>query len=157
MKKEYRRVVSGSITDGIILIVVALVAYGVFAICLALGKEKDPVLPYIILCGVAPAISLPLIAAGIFIIVDASKKKKILAKGTKRQCQILELFARHVRYVDTYHMVATYKGDSGRYYKVKFPLSKEQYYTLIKGYVFDCIVYKEDCTFESSDVSQAHR
>ena len=54
-------------------------------------------------------------------------------------------------------MVATYKGDSGRLYKVNYLLSKEQYQTLAKGYVFDCIVYKEDCSFDLSDVSQAHR
>ncbi len=93
MKKEYRRVAGGSITGGIILIVIALVAYGAFAIYFALGKEKDPVVPYIILCGVAPAISLALIAAGIFTIVEALRKKKILAKGTKKRCQIIDLFA----------------------------------------------------------------
>ncbi len=157
MKKEYRRVAGGSITGGIIIIVIALVAYGAFAIYFALGKEKDPVLPYIILCGVAPAISLALIAAGIFTIVEALRKKKILANGTKKQCQIIDLFARHVRYVDTYHMVATYKGESGRLYKVNYPLSKEQYYSFIKGYVFDCVVYKEDCYFNQNDVNAAHR
>ena len=157
MKKEYRRVAGGSITGGIVTIILAFIVYGSLAVFLAFDKEKDSSVALIVLGGVAPAISLVLIAAGIFTIVEALKKKEILAKGTKKQCQIIDLFARHVRYVDSYHMVATYKGESGRLYKVNYPLSKEQYYSFIKGYVFDCVVYKEDCYFNQNDVNAAHR
>ena len=157
MKKEYRRVVGGSIPGGIFAIILAFIFYGSLAFYFALGKEKDSSVAPIVLGGVAPVLCLAFIALGIFLIVQDVKRKTIIKKGTKRQCQILELFARHVRYVDSYHMVATYKGDSGRLYKVNYLLSKEQYQTLAKGYVFDCIVYKEDCSFELSDVSQAHR
>ena len=157
MKKEYRRVAGGSITGGIVTIILAFIVYGSLAVFLAFDKGKDSSVTLIVLGGVAPAISLVLIAAGIFTIVEALKKKEILAKGTKKQCQIIDLFARHVRYVDSYHMVATYKGESGRLYKVNYPLSKEQYYSFIKGYVFDCVVYKEDCYFNQNDVNAAHR
>ena len=157
MKKEYRRVVGGSIPGGIIEIILAFILYGSLVVYFAFGKEEDPSAAPIILGGIAPVLCLALIALGIFLIVQDVKRKTIIKKGTKRKCQILELFARSVRFVDSYHMVATYKGDSGRLYKVKYPLSKEQYQTLAKGYVFDCIVYKEDCSFESRDVSQAHR
>ena len=157
MKKEYRRVAGGSITGGIVTIILAFIVYGSLAVFLAFDKEKDSSVALIVLGGVAPAISLVLIAAGIFTIVEALKKKEILAKGTKKQCQIIDLFARHVRYVDSYHMVATYKGESGRLYKVNYPISKEQYYSFIKGYVFDCVVYKEDCYFNQNDVNAAHR
>ena len=157
MKKEYRRVVGGSIPGGITAIILAFISYGSLVVYFAFGKEEDPSAAPIVLGGVAPVLCLAFIALGIFLIVQDVKRKTIIKKGTKRQCQILELFARHVRFVDSYHMVATYKGDSGRFYKVHYPLSKEQYQTLAKGYVFDCIVYKEDCSFELSDVSQAHR
>ena len=157
MKKEYRRVVGGSIPGGITAIVLAFISYGSLVVYFAFGKEKDLSVAPIVLGGIAPVLCLALIASGIFLIVKDVKRKTIIEKGTKRKCQILELFVRHVRFVDYYHMVATYKGDSGRLYKVKYPLSKEQYQTLAKGYVFDCIVYKEDCSFESRDVSQAHR
>ena len=157
MKKEYRRVAGGSISGGITIIILAFIIYGLLVVFLAFDKEKDSSVALIVLGGVAPVISLALIAAGIFTIVEALKKKKILAKGTKKQCQIVDLFARHVRYVDSYHMVATYKGESGRLYKVNYPLSKEQYYSFIKGYVFDCVVYKEDCYFNQNDVNAAHR
>ena len=159
MKKEYRRVVGGSIVGGIVTITLAFILYGSLVVYFAFGKEEDPNAAPIVLGGIAPVVCLALIALGIFLIVQDVKRKTIIEKGTKRKCQILELFARHVRYscVDSYHMVATYKGDSGRFYKVHYPLSKEQYQTLAKGYVFDCIVYKEDCSFELSDVSQAHR
>ena len=157
MKKEYRRVVGGSIPGGITAIILAFISYGSLVVYFAFGKEEDPSAAPIVLGGVAPVLCLAFIALGIFLIVQDVKRKTIIKKGTKRQCQILELFARHVRFVDSYHMVATYKGDSGRFYKVHYPLSKEQYQTLAKGYVFDCIVYKEDCSFESSDVSQARR
>lgn len=157
MKKEYRRVVGGSIVGGITAIILAFISYGSLVVYFAIGKEEDPNAAPIVLGGIAPVVCLALIASGIFLIVQDVKRKTIIEKGTKRKCQILELFVRHVRFVDSYHMVATYKGDSGRLYKVNYPLSKEQYQTLATGYVFDCIVYKEDCSFESSDVSQAHR
>ena len=159
MKKEYRRVVGGSIPGGIVVIILAFIFYGSLVVYFALGIEKDSSAAPIVLGGVAPVLCLAFIALGIFLIVQDVKRKTIIKKGTKRQCQVLELFARHVRYsyVDSYHMVATYKGDSGRLYKVNYLLSKELYQTLAKGYVFDCIVYKEDCSFELSDVSQAHR
>ncbi len=157
MKKEYRRVVGGSIVGGITAIILAFISYGSLVVYFAIGKEEDPNAAPIVLGGIAPVVCLALIALGIFLVVQDVKRKTIIEKGTKRKCQILELFVRHVRFVDSYHMVATYKGDSGRLYKVNYPLSKEQYQTLAKGYVFDCIVYKEDCSFESSDVSQAHR
>ena len=157
MKKEYRRVVGGSIPGGIVVIILAFIFYGLLVVYFVSGIEKDSIAAPIVLGGVAPVLCLAFIALGIFLIVQDVKRKTIIKKGTKRQCQILELFARHVRFVDSYHMVATYKGDSGRFYKVHYPLSKEQYQTLAKGYVFDCIVYKEDCSFESSDVSQARR
>lgn len=157
MKKEYRRVVGGSIPGGIAVIILAFIFYGSLVVYFAFGKEKDPSVAPIVLGGVAPVFCLAFIALGIFLIVQDVKRKTIIKKGTKRQCQILELFARHVRYVDQYHMVATYKGDSGRLYKVNCPLSKEQYYSFIKGYVFDCVVYKEDCYFNQNDVNAAHR
>jgi len=157
MKKEYRRVVGGSIPGGVAAIILAFIFYGSLVVYFAFGKEKDSSVALIVLGGVAPVLCLAFIALGIFLIVQHVKRKTIIKKGTKRQCQILELFAKHVRYVDSYHMVATYKGDSGRLYKINCPLSKEQYQSLAKGYVFDCIVYKEDCSFELSDVSQAHR
>ena len=157
MKKEYRRVVGGSIPGGIVVIILAFIFYGSLVVYFASGIEKDSSAAPIVLGGVAPVLCLAFIALGIFLIVQDVKRKTIIKKGTKRQCQILELFARHVRFVDSYHMVATYKGDSGRLYKVNYLLSREQYQTLAKGYVFDCIVYKEDCSFELSDVSQAHR
>lgn len=157
MKKEYRRVVGGSIPGGVAAIILAFIFYGSLVVYFAFGKEKDSNVALIVLGGVAPVLCLAFIALGIFLIIQDVKRKTIIKKGTKRQCQILELFARHVRYVDSYHMVATYKGDSGRLYKINYPLSKEQYQSLAKGYVFDCIVYKEDCSFELSDVSQAHR
>ena len=157
MKKEFRRVVGGSIPGGITAIVLAFISYGSLVVYFAFGKEEDPSAAPIVLGGIAPVLCLALIALGIFLIVQDVKRKTIIEKGIKRKCQILELFVRHVRFVDSYHMVATYKGDSGRFYKVKYILSKELYQTLAKGYVFDCIVYKEDCSFELSDVSQAHR
>ena len=157
MKKEYRRVVGGSIVGGIVTIILPFIFYGALVVYFASGIEKDSNAAPIVLGGIAPVLCLASIAVGIFLIVQEVRRKTIIKKGTKRQCQILELFVRHVRFVDSYHMVATYKGDSGRFYKVHYPLSKEQYQTLAKGYVFDCIVYKEDCFFESSDVSRAHR
>jgi len=157
MKKEYRRVVGGSIVGGITAIILPFIIYGSLVVYFAFGKEEDPNAAPIVLGGIAPVLCLALIALGIFLIVQDVRRKTIIKKGTKRKCQILELFARHVRFVDSYHMVATYKGDSGRLYKINCPLSKEQYQSLAKGYVFDCIVYKEDCSFELSDVSQAHR
>ena len=157
MKKEYRRVVGGSIPGGIAAIILAFIFYGSLVVYFAFGKEKDPSVAPIVLGGVAPVLCLAFIALGIFLIVQDVKRKTIIKKGTKRQCQILELFARHVRYVDSYHMVATYKGESGRLYKVNCALSKEQYYSFIKGYVFDCVVYKEDCYFNQNDVNAAHR
>ena len=157
MKKEYRRVVGGSIPGGIIEIILAFIFYGSLVVYFAFGKEEDPSAAPIVLGGIAPVLCLALIASGIFLIVKDVKRKTIIEKGTKRKCQILELFVRHVRFVDYYHMVATYKGDSGRLYKVNYPLSKEQYYSFIKGYVFDCVVYKEDCYFNQNDVNAAHR
>ena len=157
MKKEYRRVVGGSIPGGIAAIILAFIFYGSLVVYFAFGKEKDSSVAPIVLGGVAPVCCLAFIALGIFLIVQDVKRKTIIKKGTKRQCQIIDLFARHVRYVDSYHMVATYKGESGRLYKVNCPLSKEQYYSFIKGYVFDCVVYKEDCYFNQNDVNAAHR
>lgn len=157
MKKEYRRVVGGSIPGGITAIILAFISYGSLVVYFASGIEKDSSAAPIVLGGVAPVLCLALIALGIFLIVQDVRRKTIIKKGTKRQCQILELFARHVRYVDSYHMVATYKGESGRLYKVNYPLSKKQYYSFIKGYVFDCVVYKEDCYFNQNDVNAAHR
>ena len=157
MKKEFRRVVGGSIPGGITTIVLAFISYGSLVVYFASGIEKDSSAAPIVLGGVAPVLCLALIALGIFLIVQDVKRKTIIKKGTKRKCQILELFARSVRFVDSYHMVATYKGESGRLYKVNYPLSKEQYYSFIKGYVFDCVVYKEDCYFNQNDVNAAHR
>ena len=157
MKKEYRRVVGGSIPGGIITIILAFIFYGSLAVYFVLGKEKDPSVAPIVLGGVAPVLCLAFIALGIFLIVQDIKRKTIIKKGTKKQCYIIDLFVRGGRYVDSYQMVATYKGESGRLYKVNYPLSKKQYYSFIKGYVFDCVVYKEDCYFNQNDVNAAHR